>query len=596
MRTALSLVVLVACAWLVPAQEPKPQPKPAEKKADKPVKEPVAGRKTVKIEGFTFLISEEALGADVSKYKRPPLDVLEYECKLLTAMFTPKVVDLLRRLTIFVNWDEKVSLNNGRSGIAVASYFPGGAQQAVNDGRHPLQSKTVTIHTLKLLTEMRQPRDDNQQACVLLHEIAHAVHDQLFGSDHAGIRAAYEQAMERRLVEKDSYAATNVREFFAEMTCTYFDRLDYYPHNRDDLKKHDPVTFKTMEACWAGAGAPTKVAKAPLPHSEKRSLDLALPGDLKFGKTVLGPEPTADRLKGKVVLVGYWGGEFANVLPRLDKLHAELSDYGLVVVGAHAYKKEPDAIRAAAEARESKVAVLVNTFVRDKEPGGSGFKSQPGGHVLLFDHTGKCVHRGSAYDADEPVRAAVGKVLLNAAFGADEPAKAFKPVIDGLAAGPPPSVLAKLAPLTNSSDEAVKVPAKKLSDLILAPGQKALADTQASAKTDPLGAFVAAEGVAARFKNTNLATKASALATGLRGDKTVAAELKARTLAAQVQQLGNKLRAQEGSINPNDTAFQNKNRALYDQIKATLEQLRKQHPSARATADAEKVAREFGVP
>lgn len=599
MRPVLSLLVLVACAWLTPAQEPKtepkPQPKPPEKKADKPEKEVVPGRKTVKIEGFTFLLTEEAAGADASVYERKPLEVLEYECKLLTSMFSPKVVELLRRLTIFVDWDETVALSNGRTGIALASYYSGSAQQMVKEGRHALQSKTVTIHSLKKLTQQRQPKNDNRVSCLLLHEIAHAVHDQLFGFDHAGIKTAYEQAMERRLVEKSSYAATNHREFFAEMTCVYLDRLHYYPHTREDLKKHDPVTFKTMEGVWAGAGPAPKTAKAPLPHSEKQTLDLSLPGDVKFGPTVSGSEPSAERLKDKIVLIGYWGGEFTNVLSRLDRLHDELADYGLVTIGAHAYKKTPEEVKAAAAPREVKITVLDLSFVKDPE--GKNFKSQPGGHVLLFDPTGKCIHRGSAYDVDDAVRAAVGKHVLMSALGTDEPAKGLKPVTDAFAAGvAPPGVLAKLAPLTNSTDEEVKAQAKRLSDYILAPGQKALADAQASAKTDPVAAFVAAERVAARFKNTALATKATALATNLRSDKAVAAELKARAIAAQVQQLANKLRAQEGSINPNETSFQNKNKALFDQIKAHLEQLRKQYPMARATAEAEKVAREFGIP
>src|SRR5262245_57769271 len=125
--------MLVACTQLLNADEPKAQPKEKDKaKADK---EPVPGRKTKKIEGFVFLISEEALNADGSKYERPPLEVLEYECKQLCKMFSPKAVDLLRQLTVFVDWDEKVALSNGRAGNALASYYGGSPQQQVKEGR-----------------------------------------------------------------------------------------------------------------------------------------------------------------------------------------------------------------------------------------------------------------------------------------------------------------------------------------------------------------------------------------------------------------------------------------------------------------------------
>ena len=46
-----------------------------------------------------------------------------------------------------------------------------------------------------------------------------------------------------------------------------------------------------------------------------------------------------------------------------------------------------------------------------------------------------------------------------------------------------------LAVALNSQDTVIKDPAKKLADLILAPGRKSLADAQASTKIDPVGAF-----------------------------------------------------------------------------------------------------------
>ncbi len=597
MRLICALLVLAACARFGTAQESRPQPKPADKapgKGDQP--EPVAGRKVKTIEGFTFYLDGKSVRADAAKYERPPLEVLEFECKLLTKMFSPKAVELLRTLPIFVDWDEAVALRNGRAGTALASYYPLTPQQAVRKGMHPLQAKGVTIHSLKSLTEQRQPKDDASTSCLLLHELAHAVHDQMFGYDHGGIKAAYEQAMERKLYEKDFYAATNHKEFFAEMTCAYLDRLEYYPHNRADLKKHDPVTFKTLEVVWAGAGSSgSKAAKVPLPHSEKRSMAVALPGDVKFGPTLSGPEPAADKLAGTVVLLGYWGGDFTNVLTRLDRLHDELADYGLVVIAAHAYVQEPAAIKATAESREARVTVVKAAYV--KPDAGAEFESQPGGHALLFDRTGKCTYRGSAYDMDDAVRAAVGKQLLNAALGGAAAPAAFKPVADAFAAGTGPvAVYPKLVYLMNSGDPDTEAAAKKLAELILAPGQKALTDAQDGAKAAPVGSFLAAERVAARFKNTPLAGKAATLVANLRANKEVAAELKARAVLVQVEQVGTKLRGQAGGFDPTSEDFQGNNKVLLDRLRALLAQLREKHPQAHATGDAEKIAREFKIP
>jgi hypothetical protein len=569
------------------------------KTPDKPGKkdklEPVSGYKVHKIEGFTFLIQESVFAEDVSKYERKPLEVLELECKRLANVLSPKALDALHTLVVWVNWDDKVPLGNGRDGNALATYYGSSPAQITKDGKHPLQSKTVTIHSLKNLTAGRQPKTD-RGVSLLLHEFAHAVHDQVLGFQHAGIKAAYQQAMERKLYDKDLYVATNEKEFFAEITCAYLDKLRYYPHDRADLQKHDPATFKLMETVWAGAAKKTETGKAsgPSDGSDKFDLALTLSADVKFGPTVAGPEPAADALSGKVVVIGYWGGEFSNVLNRLDRLHDELAPYGLVAVAPFAFVRTADEVKAAAEKRGDGFAVLERALVTDKEA--KTKKSQPAGHALVFDHTGKCVFRGSGYDLEKPVRAAIGRKLVAEACGGAEPPAAFKSVVEAFGTGADPvSVLPKVSPLTTSQNEETKAAAKKLAESILAPGQKMLADAQANAKTDPVAAFLAVEVVAARYKNTPLATKAQNMTTNLRQEKAVATELKARVILTQLQTVEKHLRGQPGSFNPNDTKFQTKHKAALAQMQGYLEQLRKQYPNSRATAEAEKAAREFGV-
>jgi hypothetical protein len=585
MRVTHALLTFFCCVGFTTAQPPKPQSAPDKTPAradkDKPdKKEPVAGYRTKKIEDVTFLVSEEALNADISGYERPPLDVLAHQVKAMKKALPPKAVELLHKLVIWVEWDKQQAIGNGRQGISFATYYGASPQKLAAEGKNPLQSKTITVHSLKYITEKCQPKDDTKSQCLLLHEFA-----------HAGTVTAFQQAMERKLYERDFYAATNHIEFFAELSCAYLDRLPYYPHNREDLRKHDPVTFKAMETAW-GKPVATEAAKLPMPHSEKANREITVAAHVKFGTTVVGPEP--NKLSGKVVLIGYWGNVFTNVLTRLDALDAELADYGLVAVAPCAYARDATAIKAEAEKRGIRFAVL--DAARIKETDALIFGSPPGGHAVLFDHTGKCLYRGSAYDVADSVRAAVGASLASAAFGAEPPPKALQPIIDAFAAGASPvAVLPKLAPLTTSSDADTKAKAKKLYDLILAPGEKVLTEAQTNAKADPLAAFLAAERVAARFKSTPLATKATALVTSLKGEKVVAAELKARPLAAEIDKAVAKLRGQDGSFNPSDPKFQTQNQKALAQLKAQLDQLRKTYPAARATAEAEKAAREFGV-
>ncbi len=98
------------------------------------------------------------------------------------------------------------------------------------------------------------------QPCMLLHELAHAYHFRVLGENHAGVRAAYKQAMERKLYDEvlhangskqRAYAATNEKEYFAELTEAYFGKNDFFPFTRAELRKHDPVGFALMERTWA---------------------------------------------------------------------------------------------------------------------------------------------------------------------------------------------------------------------------------------------------------------------------------------------------------------------------------------------------------
>jgi dipeptidyl-peptidase-4 len=113
----------------------------------------------------------------------------------------------------------------------------------------------------------------------MLHELAHAVHDKFLGDSNSNVKTAYQQAMARKLYDKSLYIATNEHEFFAEASCAYLDRLEYFPKTREELKKHDPETFKLMEGVWgkaASAAALTSKANRPSDGSSEFNMDLPL--------------------------------------------------------------------------------------------------------------------------------------------------------------------------------------------------------------------------------------------------------------------------------------------------------------------------------
>jgi hypothetical protein len=117
----------------------------------------------------------------------------------------------------------------------------------------------IELISLRKITMTKQPGIKNP-VCVLLHEMAHAYHHQVIGSNNAAIKSAYQQAMDRKLYSnvKDlfgkrgpAYAATNEYEYFAELSEAYLVGNDFYPFDRQQLREYDIVGYRLCEEAWA---------------------------------------------------------------------------------------------------------------------------------------------------------------------------------------------------------------------------------------------------------------------------------------------------------------------------------------------------------
>ncbi len=590
MRPFACLVVTLIVASPLAAQAPKPAKVAAPAVQEKP-KVKVPEYRTYTVQGFTALVHDEVFGDAAKKFERPPLDILDAELATVVKVVNPKSAETLRRLVIWVEWDETNSgVENGRTGIAVAVYRGGSPASMVADGLHPLKANTVDVLNMKSLTQEHQPKRDSGR-CVLLHEFAHAVHDQLLGRDSPQVKTAYAQAMERKLYDaKTHYAATSAAEFFAELTCCYLDKLHYYPNTRADLKKHDPATFKLMETVWSGSASKAAGATEAKPTADL-SVKLA---DIAFGKPLAGPAFDPADAAGKVVVVAFWGGSSTNFLDRVAKWHAELQAYGVVVVAPYPFTTADAVVAKDAATRGPDVPVVRGAFLPATGDDGKRLGLDPP-QTLVFNAAGQCVFRGSGFDAEKPVRAAVGAKLL-AELGDGELPPAFKPVADAFAAGTSPlGVLPKLTPLLASADAATKASALALQTRILAPLKDQLTAVEKDIAAAPLDAFLAAEKLAVSAKGTPVATKATAIVEKVRGRPEVTAELRARPLLAPVVKLHAQLLAQEGGFEPTSPRFQAKHTAALVQLQRMVADLKAKHPKSRALTEAVKLAAELGI-
>lgn len=143
----------------------------------------------------------------------------------------------------------------------------------LRQNKHPLKANNVEIVSMKSVTAEHQP-GAKLERCVILHELAHVVHFQLFGGNNLLIKLAYRQAMDAKLYEDSRnidgraikpYACTNEHEYFAELSCAYFSKLNYFPFTREQLRKYDPTGYRMMEAVWGKAKPKTTPGAKPTP-------------------------------------------------------------------------------------------------------------------------------------------------------------------------------------------------------------------------------------------------------------------------------------------------------------------------------------------
>ncbi len=120
----------------------------------------------------------------------------------------------------------------------------------------PRLAKHVHIPRAKALYD---PHTWAKHPYVVLHELAHAYHDQVLRFDNAEVIAAYNNAVEKKLYEEvllytgkkvRHYGLSNHKEYFAESTEAYLGVNDFYPFVRAELNEHDPTMFTLLEKIW----------------------------------------------------------------------------------------------------------------------------------------------------------------------------------------------------------------------------------------------------------------------------------------------------------------------------------------------------------
>ena len=139
--------------------------------------------------------------------------------------------------------------------LASMQYHPS-VDWLVNNGYSAELAKCVHI---PIASQFIEPRHQQTQPWCVLHELAHAYHDQVLDFQDARIVEAWKEYVDSHHGDRAlhvngkavrHYALTNQKEFFAEMTEAYFGTNDFFPFVQGELRQAEPAIYELLREVW----------------------------------------------------------------------------------------------------------------------------------------------------------------------------------------------------------------------------------------------------------------------------------------------------------------------------------------------------------
>lgn len=199
------------------------------------------------LEGWKIVVDDRLLEPENTTLATQALKFLEAKLVEIKAVVPPERITELQTVAIVLD------LNCGK--LNSMQYHPSADWLRENGYSTDLAR---CVH-LPRAVDVRTRRNINEQPWVILHELAHAYHDQSLGFEEPRVMAAFERF--KKSGHGDAtllynghrvkhYALTNHKEFFAEMTESYFGVNDFFPFNRAELKETEPELFLLLSEIW----------------------------------------------------------------------------------------------------------------------------------------------------------------------------------------------------------------------------------------------------------------------------------------------------------------------------------------------------------
>lgn len=202
------------------------------------------------IEGWTVQINNNLIEADKPGTEKA-IALLKDQFIKIKQLVPKEAVKKLQKVTLWFSPEYP--------GVRPTAEYHPGASWLKENGRDPVMVKGVEFTGVSdFEAELKR------MPVLVLHELAHAYHDQVLGFNNPQIATAFRHAkssgkydsVQRWLGTKfaakpeKAYAMTSPQEYFAEGTEAYFDRNDFFPFDRAELKQTDLELFLLLDLVW----------------------------------------------------------------------------------------------------------------------------------------------------------------------------------------------------------------------------------------------------------------------------------------------------------------------------------------------------------
>lgn len=199
------------------------------------------------VEGWNVRVDDRLLKGPGAEIGTRALKLLDARLVAIATVVPEKALAKLRAVTIELDLDY--------GGLSPMQYHPD-VDWLKENGYSENLVKCVHIPEAD---DFLSPYDNQRMPWVVLHELAHAYHNQVIGFEEPRVRAAWEKFRASGKYESvlmsngktaKHYGLTDEKEFFAEMTEAYFGSNDFYPFVAGELKQAEPEIFALMAEIW----------------------------------------------------------------------------------------------------------------------------------------------------------------------------------------------------------------------------------------------------------------------------------------------------------------------------------------------------------